>query len=66
MDEGRSPSTSGITEIGNYGHTEKPEGRKLIASQWTYGGTESSCRAAEIRIYGKTEVCSIAADKLIH
>ena len=25
--EGRGTSTSGITEIGNYGHTEKPEGR---------------------------------------
>lgn len=66
MYDGRGPSTSGITEIGNYGHTEKPEGRKFIASQWTYGKTECSYIAAEIRIYGKTEVCSIAADKRIH
>ena len=49
----------------------------MIALQWTYGRTESSCRAAELRKYRitnlrnyesmeKTEVCSIAADKRIH
>ncbi len=42
------PSTSGITEIGNYGYTEKPEGpydgyaegRNLAAEQRNYGNTE--------------------------
>lgn len=49
--EGRGPSTSGITEIGNYGHTEKPPRAEL----WSHGGTESSCRAAEIRKYGSMQ-----------
>ena len=36
--------------------TEKPEGRKFIASQWTYGRTGSSCRAAELRKYRITNL----------
>ena len=49
----------GLMELGKYASlelriqesTEKPEGRKFIASQWTYGKTESSYIAAELRIY---------------
>ena len=43
-----SSSTSGITEIGIYGHTEKPEG--------LYDGYTECCIAAEIRIYGIKEL----------